>query len=158
MAITTATYAAFLDYINNTLTAENLEAYLAANPGATYPPPPDPSYAELLPLARDQFQDLLDSSSAVVAAVLTTGTSGGTLGRATINYPGGMATPVVLVSVIDATENNVYFQAVIESVGSNSATVRVTQNTSATVLGISLLTVPTLAAGATVHVLVYDAG
>lgn len=154
MAMSEAQYAEWLENTEQAITARNIEEYLVENPGP-YPPQPDPTYAEWLVTGRAQMLGCLAAGN-VHAAVLTTGSSGATEGRVTLEYP-EMTTPVVVAAVVDPTENNVYFQVVVESVGSESAVVRVTQNTSATVLGISLLTVPTLAAGVSVHVMAYDA-
>ena len=74
MAISDGDYATFLENLEQTITARNTEDYLIANPGP-YPPPPDPTYAEWLPVACEQFQDMLATGKVVHAAVLTTGTS-----------------------------------------------------------------------------------
>lgn len=150
-------YAVFLENIEQTITARDQEEYLVENPGP-YPPQPDPSYAELLPVAAAQFKTMLaDGGTTVHAAALTTGTSGGGLGRATLTYP-AMTTPVVVVSVQDATQDNTYYQCCVESAGSTSATVRVTSAAGVTLLGIPVLQIPALAGGVTVYVMAYDAG
>lgn len=64
---------------------------------------------------------------------------------------------MVTASVVDATQDNTYFQVAIESVSSTQAVLRVTQTAGTTLLGIPLLTVPSLAVGATVHVHVLPA-
>lgn len=157
MAISDSDYAVFLENIEQTITARNIEEYLAENPGP-YPPAPDPTYAEWLPDACSQFKTLLGTSVTTVhAAVLTTGTSGGGLGKATITYP-SMTTPVVVATVLDATQDNTYFQTCVESTSSTSATVRVTTAAGVTILGIPVLQIPSLASGATVFVMAYDAG
>lgn len=68
-----------------------------------------------------------------------------------------METPVVTASVVDATQDNVYFQVAVESVSATQAVLRVTQTSGTALLGIPLLTVPSLAVGATVHVQVLPA-
>ena len=80
----------------------------------------------------------------------------GSDGKLTVTYP-EMETPVVTASVVDATQDNTYFQVAIESVSSTQAVLRVTQTAGTTLLGIPLLTVPSLAVGATVHVQVLPA-
>lgn len=160
MAISDSDYGVFMKNFEITLSARNQEEFLEMYPEAEYPPPPDPSYAELLPDTTDQFQEMLRTefvSGRAVAAVLTTGSTGAAQGRATITYD-TMTTPVVLAQVLDATWDTTYFTVVVESVSATSATVRVAQNTAVTVLGISVLALPSLAVGATVHVFVYDAG
>ena len=156
MAISDGTYDDFLQNTFHAITAKNLEDYLAEYPGSI--PAPDPSYAEWVPTARDQFAGMLPPAGAVVhGAVLTTGTSGGGLGKATLTYP-TMTTPVVVVSVMDATQDNTYFQCCVESVSANSAVVRVTSAAGVTLLGIPVLQIPALAGGVTVYVMAYDAG
>ncbi|ASU00820.2 hypothetical protein NTR1_62 [Nocardia phage NTR1] len=155
MAMSAAQYAVWLENTEQAITARNIEEYLVENPGP-YPPAPDPTYAEWLVAGRAQMLECLEAGN-VHAAVLTTGSTGAAEGRATLEYP-EMTTPVVVATAVDPTENNVYYQVAVESVGSESAVVRVTQNTSVTLLGIAVLTVPTLAAGVTVHVMAYDAG
>ena len=156
MGMSEAQYAEFMENTEQVITARNLEEFLAENPEAEYPPPPDPTYAEWLVAGRAQLAACLEAGN-VHAAVLTTGSSGGDLGKATLEYP-AMTTPVVVASVLDASQDNVYYQAAIESVGAEAAVVRVTETSGTTLLGIPLLTVPSLSAGATVYVMAYDAG
>lgn len=156
MALSETDYADLMESIEQVMTSRNVEEFKANYPLEEFPAWPDPTYAEWLVTGRALMIACLRSEG-VVSGVLTTGTSGGTLGRATITYP-EMTTPVVVATPLDASFDTTYFHAVAESVSSTSATVRVVQNTSAVVLGISLLTVPTLASGAVVHVMVYDAG
>lgn len=156
MALSENDYAEWVESIEQTLSAHNLEIFKTEHPEEMYPDWPDPTYAQWLATSFAEFRAALRAES-VVTARLTTGSSGPALGRATVTYP-AMTTPVVVATVLDATFDTTYFHVVLESVASTSATVRVVQNTSAVVLGISLLTVPQLAASAPVHVMVYDAG
>lgn len=155
MAISDGDYATFMENTEQVITARNQEEYLVLYPGSF--PDPDPSYAEWLPVANAQFAEMLATGPTVHAAVLTTGTSGGGLGKATLTYP-SMTTPVISVEVVDATQDNTYYQVCIESVSSTQAVVRVTVAAGVTILGIPVLQLPSLAAGATVHVMAYDAG
>lgn len=156
MALTETAYADLMESIEQVMTSRNVEDFKAAYPEEEFPGWPDPTYAEWLITGRALMIACMRAEG-VASAVLTTGDSGPTLGRATLSFP-AMVNPVVIASPLDATFDTTYFHAVVESVSTTSATVRVVQNTAAVVLGISLLTVPQLAASATVHVMVYDAG
>lgn len=156
MALSESLYADLMESIEQVMTSRNVEEFKVAYPEEEYPGWPDPTYAEWLVTGRGLLISALHAEC-VHAGVLTTGTSGPGLGRATLTYP-EMTTPVVIATPLDASFDSTYFHAVVESAGATSATVRVVQNTSATVLGISLLTVPTLASGASVHVMAFDAG
>lgn len=152
MAMTEAQYADFMENTEQVITARNLEEYLVENPEAEYPPPPDPTYAELLVTGRAQMLDCLGEGN-IQAAVLTTDSSG----NATLEYP-EMDDPVISATVVDATDDTTFYQVVIQSVTSTAAVVRVTQNTAVTLLGIPVLTIPAAANGASVHVSAVDAG
>lgn len=154
MAMSQAQYATFMENTEQVITARNQEEYLALYPGAF--PAPDPTYAEWLPTGHDQMVECMGAGN-VHAAVLTTGSSGGGLGKATLTYP-TMVTPVAVATVLDATQDNTYFQTCVESVSATQVVVRVTSASGLTLLGIPLLSQPSLAAGATVYVMVYDAG
>lgn len=54
MPISEAQYAELMENTEQVITARNLEEYLVENPGP-YPPPPDPTYAEWLPVGLAQF-------------------------------------------------------------------------------------------------------
>lgn len=153
MAMTLAQYETLMENIEQVITARNTEEYLAENPEAEYPPPPDPAYDVLKLTTYAQLLECLGDGASVVAERLTTGSNG----KATITFP-AMTTPVVTAAVVDATVDNTYYQVVIESLTTTSAVVRVTQNSAVTVLGISVLSVPSAADGASVHVIVADQG
>lgn len=153
MAVTMAQYETLMENIEQVITAKNIEDYLAENPEAEFPLPPDPPYSVLKVAGLAQLLECLGTGATVVAERLTTASNG----KATITFP-EMVNPVVSASVVDGTVDNTYYQVVIESLTSTSAVVRVTQNAAVTVLGISVLSVPAAANGASVHVIVADQG
>lgn len=151
MAPTLAQYEEMLENIEQVISTRNIEDYLTEFPESDFPLPPDPTYDELKVPAYEHFLSCI--SSAVKSEVLTTGSDG----RATITFP-TTSGAVVTASVVDATADNVFYQVVIESVTSTQAVVRVTQNTAVTVLGIAVLSVPSAANAASVHVVVNAPG
>lgn len=148
MSISQSEFNNLVELFEQTIIARNLEEYLLTDPGAF--PAPDPSYAEVQVTTYDLFQQaVVDASSMVAAEVLTTGSDG----RATITYP-ETEDPVVAATVVDATADNQHFSIVVESVTTTQAVVRVLRTTAVTVLGISVLGLPTAANAASVHVMV----
>lgn len=149
MAITQTQFNELVELFEQTIIARNLEEYLATDPGAF--PMPDPSYAEIRVTTYDLFQAaVIDVGSVVAAEVLTTASDG----RATITFPTTTGAVVTAAAVVDATADNVFYSVVVESVSTTGAVVRVVQNTAVVLLGISVLTVPVAANGASVHVIV----